>query len=494
MSAGNFSRPAPTAMRTATILHFLFALALFQTPKAIGQQLNTTLLINGNVVDVETGKLRQQAVLIEGDKIKALGDYKTLSKKASKDTKRIDCKGKYIIPGLWDMHVHLEGAELVEDNALLLPVFLAYGITTIRDCASDLGEQVLAWRNDINTRNIVGPTIFTAGRKLEGKNSIWKGDLEIENETELNDMLNLLDKYKVDFVKITENTLGGELFLKSVAAAHARGYRVSGHVPIDLTISQLVDAGFTSVEHAGYLLRLGSDDEQITRDLTSGKITKAEAEQNYSSGFDRGVALQKFTALGKKGLFVCPTFIGGRELAYLSETDHSKDMPLRFLTEKFVSNYQWRIQRMSNETAEQRQQRKDRYLFLRNQLPLIHQSGIRIIAGSDAAALNTYVYPAESLIQELEIFQEAGLKAPDIMKTATINGSKYFGIEKQVGTLTEGKQADLVVLDKNPLEDIRALRAINGVMKFGNYYDRTSLDNILKSAEEKKTQLDRSRN
>ncbi|MGC3945679.1 MAG: amidohydrolase family protein [Chryseolinea sp.] len=463
------------------------------TLTTMGQRVNTTLLFGGNVVDVESGTLRQQAVLIEGDRIKAIGDYQTVEKQAPKGSKRIDCRGKYIIPGLWDMHVHLEGADLVEDNALLLPVFLAYGITTIRDCASDLGEQVLAWRNDINTRKLTGPTIFTAGRKLEGKNSIWKGDLEIANETELHDMLNLLDKYKVDFVKITENTLGGDLFLKSVAAAHARGYRVSGHVPIDLTIEQLVNAGFTSVEHAGYLLRLGSDDEQITKDVVSGKVTKAEAESKYSAGFDRHTALQKFSALGQQGLFVCPTFIGGRELAYLSDTDHSKDVPLSFLTERFVSNYQWRIQRMSNETPEQKQQRKDRYLFLRSQLPLIHQSGIRIIAGSDAAALNTYVYPAESLIQELEIFQEAGLNGTEIMKTATINGPKYFNIENQVGTIAPGKRADVVILDRNPLEDIHALRTVNGVLKFGNYYDRAALDNILKVAADTKKRLDASR-
>jgi len=79
------------------------------------------------------------------------------------------------------------------------------------------------------------------------------------------------------------------------------------------------------------------------------------------------------------------------------------------------------------------------------------------------------------------------------MKTATINGSKYFGIEKQVGTVEPGKQADLVILDKNPLEDIRALRSVNGVLKFGNYYDRTSLDNILKVAHETKKRLDESR-
>jgi len=303
-------------------------------------------------------------------------------------------------------------------------------------------------------------------------------------------MLDVLDQYKVDFVKITENTLSGELFLKSVKAAHDRGYRVSGHVPIDLSISELVDAGLTSVEHASYLLRLGSDEDKVKSDLVSGRITRAEAEALYATGFNQQDAIQNYAAMAKKGLFVCPTLIGGRQLAYLSETDHRHDEFLSYLTDRFVSNYQWRIQRMSNETDAQRQQRKDRYLFLRTQLPIMYQSGLLIIAGSDAAALNTYVYPAESLLQELEIFQEAGLKPIEILRTATRNGALYFGIEKATGSIAQGKNADLVILDKNPLDDVRALRSVNGILKFGHYYNRTSLDIMLKEAADTKSRLD----
>jgi imidazolonepropionase-like amidohydrolase len=472
---------------------FIPLMILLTVATVSAQDQNKILLYNVQIIDVETGKIQKNAaVLIENNTIKAIGESNKL-KRAAGEIKRIDGAGKYLIPGLWDMHVHLEGAELIEDNKALLPVFLAYGITTVRDCASDLGEQVLAWRKEINDGNLVGPTIFTAGRKLEGKNSIWKGDLEIENEMELNQMLDLLDTYKVDFVKITENTLSGDLFLKSVQAAKARGYRVSGHVPLDLTIDELRQAGYTSVEHASYLLRLGSDEEQIKNDIRSGKITKAEAEARYVSEFNQQRAIQKYEALGKSGLFVCPTLIGGRQLAYLKETDHSRDQFLNYLTEKYVSNYQWRIQRMANETSEQLQQRKDRYVFLRKQLPLIHKAGIKIIAGSDAAALNTYVYPAESLLQELEIFQEAGLSPLQILQTATINGAQYFNITDKTSTISVGKKADLVLLDKNPLENIAALRSVNSVIANGHYHNRESLDSMLKAARETKSQLDSQR-
>ena len=99
------------------------------------------------------------------------------------------------MPGLWDMHVHIEGADLVEDNLALMDVYLAYGITTVRDCASDLGEKVLQWRDEINQGKRQGPQIFTAGRKLEGINSVWKGDIEIGNEKELDSALRMIDNY-----------------------------------------------------------------------------------------------------------------------------------------------------------------------------------------------------------------------------------------------------------------------------------------------------------
>jgi imidazolonepropionase-like amidohydrolase len=468
-------------------------LSFFALINCLHAQEQKTLLYNVNIIHVEDGTVQKKgAVLIEGKTIAVIGEYSKLKNEVVREN-RINGAGKYLIPGLWDMHIHLEGADLIEDNKALLPVFLAYGITTVRDCASDLGEQVLALRNEIEVGSLIGPTIYTAGRKLEGKNSIWKGDLEIENETELNQMLDLLDSYEVDFVKITENTLGGELFLKSVEGAHARGYRVSGHVPIDVTIDELVKAGYTSVEHASYLLRLGNDEKGIVADLRSGKITKAEAATRYATGFNRQQAIDGYKELGKAGLFVCPTFIGGRQLAYLDATDHSKDEFLNYLTNRFVANYQWRIERMGKETPEQSKERKDRYTFQKSQLPLLYNSGIKIIAGSDAAALNTYVYPAESLLMELEIFQEAGLTPLQILQTATLNGAEYFDITDQTGSIAVGKNADLVLLDKNPITDISSLRSVNAVMANGHYFNRTMLDKMLLKAMKTKLDLDNQR-
>jgi hypothetical protein len=156
------------------------------------------LIHNANIINVTDGSiLENKAILMDSGTIQSIGDYATL--KSLVDPKnQIDAASKFIIPGLWDMHVHIEGEDLIEDNFALFPVFIAYGITTVRDMASDLGEQVLSWREDINQNKFLGPQIFTAGRKLEGINSIWKGDLEIANEQELEQMLDKLEDYDVD--------------------------------------------------------------------------------------------------------------------------------------------------------------------------------------------------------------------------------------------------------------------------------------------------------
>lgn len=447
---------------------------------------------NIQIVDVEKGKIiEKQAIKVSNGKIEKIAPLKQID---SKNAKIIDGKGKYLIPGLWDMHVHLEGENLVEDNLALFDVFLAHGITTVRDAASDLGEQVLKWRNEINEGKIVGPTIYTAGRKLEGLNSIWKGDLEISNEAELEQMLQKIDNYHVDFVKITENTLDGALFLKSVVAAKKRGYLVSGHVPVDLPIGILANAGFSSIEHASYVLRLGNNEEEMIKKLQAGEVVKNQVDNLYFKNFDQNKAIEGYKMLAAKNVAVCPTLIGGKQLAYLDENNHKNDDFLKYLTKRFVANYQWRIDRMANETAEQKQIRKDKYQLIAKQVPLMQQAGVLLIAGSDAAALNTFVYPAASLIEELQLFQKAGMKPLHILQSATINGAKFMKKYDEVGSISVGKRADLVLLDKNPLEDIKAIENIQGVIKKGTFYDKSTLENMLKKAAEKKLELDMGRN
>lgn len=462
---------------------------------ANGQQSSSQCLIyNVQIVDVISGKMRKEkSVLINDGKIEAIGDYQILKKNIPAD-QMINGGNKFLIPGLWDMHIHLEGEHLVEDNKALLPLFLTYGITTIRDCASDLGEQVLEWRNEVASGKLLGPTIFTAGIKLEGLNSKWKGDYEIGNEAELNIALDKLDKKQVDFIKITENALQGPLFLKGIEAAHKRGYLVSGHVPIDLTLEEMVDAGFSSVEHAHYLLRQGGDEKSIVSDLKAGKITKSEANTVYQTSFNQETANQNYKRLGSKGLSVTPTLIGGRQVAFMDENNYLKDsLMVSYLTKAYIKDYMLRIERSKNDSPEQIAERKKRFLLLQSQILNMHKAGINILAGSDAATLNVFVYPGQSLIQELMLFQQAGLKPIDVLRSATINGARFMRKDKTMGSVDIGKKADLVLLEKDPLKDIHAVEHVLGVYAKGRYFDRKALNQLLKNVKKEKIKLDKNR-
>ena len=158
-----------------------------------------------------------------------------------------------------------------------------------------------------------------------------------------------------------------------------------------------------------------------------------------------------------------------------------------------MSNYQWRIDRMANDTPEQKQQRKDRYQLIAKQLPFVQNSGMLIIAGSDCAALNTFVYPAASLIEELGLFQKSGMKPLEILQSATMNGAKFMGKFDKMGSIDIGKTADLVLLDKNPLIDISAINKPYAVFTKGRYFDRNTLNLMLEEAVKKKVELDKGR-
>jgi len=488
----NLFRGKRNVVIVAIVIVLFSSFTSFNKPASLKPE-NSILIYHVNIIDVANGKISpDKAILIKNNRIVEISDFATLWSK-NKKSQQVDAGGRYAIPGLWDMHVHIEGTDLIEDNLALFPVYIAYGITTVRDAASDLGVQVLAWRDQINQGKLFGPRIYTAGIKLEGINSIWKGDMEIANEQDLKEKLDSLINYKVDFIKITENTLSGDLFLKAVIAAKKLGFKVSGHVPIDLPIKDLADAGFSSIEHASYLIRLGSDEQKIANDVKSGALSKADAGRKYYENFDQQKAIAGYSYLANKHVAVCPTLIGSKQLAYLDEDDHQKDDYLQYLTKRFKSNYAWRISRQASDSKEQIQQRKNNLALIAKQLPYIQASGMVILAGTDAAALNSFIYPGLALHQELEIFQKAGMSPLSILQSATINGAEFMGVRDSLGTIEPGKIADILLLNENPLKDIRVTKNIFAVIKNGVYYDRAALNALLETVRQKRIELDAKR-
>jgi imidazolonepropionase-like amidohydrolase len=438
------------------------------------------LLTHATIIDVQTGQLTpDQAVAVRGNLIAAVGPQAATMPAADV----VDVSGAYVMPGLWDMHVHFGGGEtLIDENKDLLPLYVAHGITTVRDAAGDLSPSVLAWREAVNAGSLQAPTIFTSGPKLEGIDSIWPGDLEVGSEAEVRAGLDALQRMRVDFVKITDNTLRPDLFMFALREARQRGFRTSAHVPAALTLDQVSEAGLGTIEHMSYLLRGGSAREaEISAAVAAGKMTPGDATTALIDTFDPAVALATYRRLASRGTSVVPTLNGSRILAYLDQDTHAGDAYLQYLGPGLKATYTGRVERAAKDDAATVARRHARYEKSVTLLPLLREAGVRIIAGTDAGFLNSFNYPGIGLHDELEIFVNGGLTPLQALQAATLAGPAFLGKSDAYGAVAAGRVADLAILDRNPLDDIRATRAIRGVVLHGRHLNRAALDGLLET-------------
>jgi len=443
---------------------FLTAAALLVlTAQPVAAKNNAELLLrHATLVDVEHARtVGDQAVAIRGGQIVAVGEDAAVAAHWHAGSS-LDARGRYLIPGLWDMHVHFGGGpDLVEENQALLPLYIANGITTVRDCSGDLSDQVLAWRGEIAAGTLLGPTLLSSAPKIEGIKPIWKGTLETGSRADVDAAITKLKDLRVDFVKITDNTLDPQLFLYAVAQARAAGFRVSGHIPLALTVSQALDAGISSIEHLDYAYKAGVKDEAlIVGDFAAGRITRAEADRRIDAGFDRDTAMNAYRDIARRGAFVTPTLNGSRIHAWLNQDTHANDAYLAYIGPRLRKTYDWRIQRAAQADGAAIAQRHVHYERVAAVLPMLQQAGVTILAGTDAGVMNSFNYPGFGLHDELALYVEKGLTPPEALSAATRAGPAWFGTLDRYGSISTGKVADLVVLDRNPLTEKQSYKKL----------------------------------
>ncbi len=470
------------------VLTMAVAAAMGAAPAVGAERKPADLLIrHATIIDVAGGKaIAGQAVAVKGDDIVDVGSDAALARDYAA-SRTIDAAGKFVMPGLWDMHVHFGGGtELIEENRNLLPLYVAYGVTTVRDAAADLAPSVLEWRGQVAAGTLRGPTIFTSGPKLEGYKPLWKGTIEVGTPAEVAAARDRLQAMKVDSVKITDNTLKPEIFAYALKVAKARGLKTSAHTPFAFTIEQAAVAGLSSVEHLDYLIKAGSPQEaSIGADYVAGKLSYGEASDRFVETFDPAHAKATYARLAKLGLYVTPTLNMSRILAYLDREDHRGDDALAYIGPGLRKTYEWRVERAAKSTPAQVAARHKEYELSVKVLPMLRDAGIPILAGTDAGYLNSFNYPGQGLHDELERYVEAGLTPREALDSATITGPAFLGHSDRYGALAKGKAADILILDANPLKDIRATRSIRGVVVHGEWLDRAALDRLLAEAKAK---------
>lgn len=464
------------------LLAVLAALFSFAAPALAAPQQGDVIVRQVTLIDVEAAKaVSGQAVVLRGGDIVAVGPDAAIARDW-RAKQRVEGKGKFLIPGLWDMHVHFGGGpDLIAENEALFPLYVANGITTIRDCSGDLADQVLAWRSAIAEGKLFGPRLLTSGAKIEGIAPLWKGTIEVGSEKDVDAALDRLkNRDKVDFVKITDSTLKPELFLYALKQAKALGIRTSGHIPMALTTGQAVDAGLSSIEHLDYAYNAGAKDEAaIAAEFAAGRLDRAEANRRLDTGFDRDTAMAAYRRFARQGAYVTPTLNGSRIIAYLDRDDHAKDAGLAYIGPKLRKTYEWRVERAAKADAAAIAARHQQIEDVGSILPMLAEAGVPIIAGTDAGFLNSFNYPGFGLHDELSLFVEKGLTPAQALASATRAGPAWFGWLDRYGAIKPGMAADLVLLDRNPLEDIAATRAIDTVVMHGQVHNRAALDKML---------------
>ena len=435
-----------------------------------------------HLIDLETGDIELVHLFLNHDTIadiQPVGDESTFNA-----LETIDGKGKYLLPGFWDNHVHFRGGDsLIGANKNFLKLFLANGITTVRDAGGDLTKEVLQWNEAMANDDLDGPTIFTSGPKIDGPGATWAGSLEVANDADIAKALDSLQQVPVDFVKLYDSQISGENFLKTIREAEKRGMITSGHMPFTVTLNETIDAGIDGIEHLYYVMKGTSKDElSITEKLKTKELGFWGAMPLLQQSYSDSVARDLFQKLKTKQVYVVPTLHIGHTLSYLDEEDHSNDAYLKYMSDGIKKTYQGRIDRVKFADAKTVADRKALDQFFMKLAKTLSEAEVSLLAGSDSGAFNSYTYPGISLHQELEAMVAAGIPPLEALRASAYNGSKFLKKHTDYGTIAKGKKADLVLLNANPIADIQNTQAIFMVVKEGKIYTQQNLDSLLNTA------------
>jgi len=436
---------------------------------------NLLVLSNVTVIDVRTGALRPgQTVILERNRIAYVGPVKLATYPRSAST--VNCRGLFVIPGLWDMHVHLVFGDWFPDaRDISLPLFIANGVTGVRDMGSEL-DVVQGWRNDIAAGRLVGPRIYTSGPMLDGPKPRFPSSVAIATSEDAHRAVAELKRRGADFIKL-QSLIPREAVFAIAEEARKRQIPFEGHVPDSVRASEMSEAGMKSFEHLIGIFEGSSTNED---DFLKGGKT----EGKFLATYDAARAASLAAILAKNETWQCPTLVWERGGNLVDVSDFSKDTRVKYVPAAW-KNKTWK--RFTDEItqgygADDLETRKK---FIEKELEVVqvlHKTGVPFLAGTDTPA-GVHVFPGYSLHEELQRFVAAGFTPLEALQTATINAARFLGIEDQAGTVEKGRLADLVLLSTNPLEDIANTQKVTGVVANGRYYSRAELDKMLSRVE-----------
>jgi len=413
-------------------------------------------------------------VVIEGGRIAAIGKREEVVAPAGAEI--VAAAGKFLVPGLWDMHVHtVFGDWLPGGERIALPLFIANGVTGVRDMGGELAV-LSRWRGDIERGALLGPRIVLAGPMLDGPTPRFPSSIAVGTPEDGRRAVRDLKRRGVDFIKL-QSLISREAFLAIADEARSQGIPFEGHVPDAVPASVASNAGQRSFEH---LIGIFEGSSRVEEELLRGPKGPGRFLDTYDP--DKFAALTAL--LARNQTYQCPTLVWERGGNLIEAIDFAGD-PRKKYAPRAWREGAWR--RFTDEIvrAWSTEDLATRKRFFQKELAVVgamHRAGVPILAGTDTAA-GVYVFPGFSLHDELSLLVEAGLSPMEALQAATVRPARFLGLLDRLGTVEEGKVADLVLLEANPLEDIRNTRKIAAVIVGGRYLARTDLDLLLADVE-----------
>jgi hypothetical protein len=452
-------------------------LLLFLLPLQLFAQSSVTIR-HVNIVDTRTGAIHQnQLVIIRDNKIDEIS--LDSNKSVIQVGNMIDGRNKYLIPGLWDMHTHMAVMNEAFKKDFAIPLLLANGVTGIRimwGCDIDL-----RLRDSVNKNLLVAPRMIVGTPLLEGPGSIFSFSYVIPDASKVPHVVDSFHKAGYDFMKVY-SFMRSDIYFPF--AKYCRGHYISfeGHMPIGITATEASDAGQASIEHLFGLRKSYAPDakklctqwekESDTAQGTLVHLQILDKSEFDDLPYDEKTAKQVAATLRKNHTAVTPTIAALRGVSY--DPDALKQLPeMQYADADHVNQWKVRYVTLPENAVEKTLQ----------QVRFLHQQGVFILAATDNE--NPYTIHGFSLHTELEWYQQAGLSALEALQTATLNPAMFLHKENELGTVEKGKLADLVLLDKNPLDDIKNTREINAVIMNGHYISNDAINVMLDTVRAK---------
>jgi sugar/nucleoside kinase (ribokinase family) len=477
-------------MNVARRILIAAASAVLSIPVARGQE---NLAIRDVTIIDATGAAPKthQTILIEHGRIAKIGANRDV--RVPSGTRTIDGAARYLIPGLWDMHVHLAGvaANPSWSKDTILPLLLANGITGVRDMGGDL-SPLLSWKRAIADGKMIGPHLIVSGPMLENATEADPSVIPVSTAEEGRLAVRKLQEDGADFIKVL-SLLTRESYFAISDESRSRGLLFVGHVPASVSTQEASDAGQASIEHilyGGFAVACAKNAEDLQAAWKSaflgGRFSKiAEVIESANQQFDMARAQDLWKKLVSNHTWVVPTLISTQVNGNLDNLSKQEDL-LVYLPPGVRKT--WAPSQISR--ALQPARLGWYQGELESEMKLVssmHRAGVRIMVGTDS--LDTYNIPGLSLHQELALLVECGLTPMEALQAGTVNAAVFLGKQAEYGTIQEGKVADIIILDADPLENIANTQKIDAVIVAGRILKQVDLAAMLKRARESAAQV-----